>query len=68
MIKEHIHDLFTEGLGDIFYMKYYRFIKKNVTKTATNANDNAICGKWKFGRIVRMRVLERKKFMERGLL
>ena len=30
MIKEHIHDLFTEGLGDIFYMKYYRFIKKNI--------------------------------------
>ena len=30
MLKEHIHDLFTEGLGDIFYMKYYMFIKKNI--------------------------------------
>ena len=30
MIKEHIHDLFTEGFGDIFFMKYYRFLKKNV--------------------------------------
>ena len=30
MIKEHIHDLFTEGLGDIFFMKYYKFLKKKV--------------------------------------
>ena len=30
MIKEHINDLFTEGLGDIFYMKLYNFIKKNI--------------------------------------
>ena len=30
MFKEHIHDLYTEGLGDIFFMKYYNFIKKNV--------------------------------------
>ena len=30
MIKEHIHDLFTEGLGDIFYMKFYNFINKRV--------------------------------------
>ena len=30
MLKEHIHDLFTEGLGDIFYMKYYKFLKKNI--------------------------------------
>ncbi len=30
MLKEHISDLFTEGLGDIFYMKYYNFIMKNV--------------------------------------
>ncbi len=30
MLKEHIHDLFTEGLGDIFFMKYYRFLEKNI--------------------------------------
>ena len=30
MIKEHIHDLFTEGLGDIFFMNYYKFLKKNI--------------------------------------
>lgn len=30
MIKEHINDLFTEGLGDIFYMKYYKFINKKI--------------------------------------
>ena len=30
MLKEHINDLFTEGLGDIFFMKYYNFINKNV--------------------------------------
>ena len=31
MIKAYIHDLFTEGLGDIFFMKYYRFINENVS-------------------------------------
>ena len=35
MIKEHIHDLFTEGLGDIFYMKYKRFINKKVQNKTT---------------------------------
>ena len=35
MLKKHIHDLFTEGLGDIFYMKYYKFIKKNVHNKTT---------------------------------
>ncbi len=30
MLKEHIHDLFTEGLGDIFFMKYYNYLNKNV--------------------------------------
>ena len=30
MLKEHIHDLYTEGLGDIFYMKFYKFINKNI--------------------------------------
>ena len=30
MYKEYIHDLFTEGLGDLFFMKYYLFIKKNI--------------------------------------
>lgn len=30
MLKEHIHDLFTEGLGDIFFMKYYNFLNKNI--------------------------------------
>ena len=30
MIKEYIHDLYTEGLGDIFYMKFYNFINKHV--------------------------------------
>lgn len=30
MIKEHIHDLFTEGLGDIFFMKYYKFINRKI--------------------------------------
>ena len=29
-LKEHIHDLYTEGLGDIFYMKFYNFINKNI--------------------------------------
>ena len=30
MIKEHIHDLFTEGLGNIFFMKFYRLLKDNI--------------------------------------
>ena len=30
MYKESIHDLFTEGLGDLFFMTYYLFIKKNI--------------------------------------
>ena len=30
MKTKYIHDLFTEGLGDIFFMKYYRFLKKNI--------------------------------------
>ncbi len=30
MFKEHIHDLFTEGLGDIFFMKYYNFLNRKV--------------------------------------
>ena len=30
MLKEHINDLFTEGLGDIFFMKYYNYIKKHI--------------------------------------
>lgn len=30
MIKEHFHDLFTEGFGDIFYMKLYRFLNKKI--------------------------------------
>lgn len=30
MLKEHINDLFTEGLGDIFFMKYYNFLKKKI--------------------------------------
>ena len=30
MIKEHINDLFPEGLGDIFFMKYFKFLKKNI--------------------------------------
>lgn len=30
MIKEHIHDLFTEGLGNILFMPYYRFLKKSI--------------------------------------
>ena len=34
MIKEHIRDLFTEGFGDIFYMKYARFLKKNIHNDA----------------------------------
>lgn len=35
MLKKHIKDLFTEGLGDIFYMKIANLIKKKVhNKTA----------------------------------
>lgn len=30
MLKEHIHDLFYEGLGDIFFVKYYQFLNKNI--------------------------------------
>ena len=30
MHNEYIHDLFTEGLGDIFFMKYYHFLRKKV--------------------------------------
>ena len=30
MHNKYIHDLFTEGLGDIFFMKYYRFLKKKI--------------------------------------
>jgi len=30
MLKEHIYDLYTEGLGDIFFMKYYHFLKKKI--------------------------------------
>ena len=30
MIKEYIHDLFTEGLGNIFFVPYYSFLKKNI--------------------------------------
>ena len=31
MYKEYFHDLFNEGLGDIFYLKYVNFIKKKVS-------------------------------------
>ena len=30
MFRRHIHDLFTEGLGDLFFMKYYNFLQKKV--------------------------------------
>lgn len=30
MYKEYINDLFVEGLGDIFFMKYFRFLNKNI--------------------------------------
>ncbi len=33
MHNEYLHDLFTEGLGDIFFMKYYRFLKKKIKNT-----------------------------------
>ncbi len=29
-MNKYIHDLFTEGLGDIFFMKYYRFLKEHI--------------------------------------
>lgn len=31
MHNPYIRDLFTEGLGDLFFMKYYCFIKKKIT-------------------------------------
>ena len=30
MLKEHINDLYTEGLGDIFFMKYYKYLNKHI--------------------------------------
>ena len=30
MFEQHIHDLFTEGLGDLFFMKYYNFLQRNI--------------------------------------
>jgi Trk-type K+ transport system membrane component len=33
MLKEHIHDLFTEGLGNIFFMKVYNLVNKIKNKT-----------------------------------
>ena len=30
MHNEYIHDLFTEGLGDIFFMKTYNLINKKI--------------------------------------
>lgn len=33
MLKEQFHDLFTEGLGDIFFMKIYNLIQKIQNKT-----------------------------------
>ena len=32
--NKYINDLFTEGLGDIFFMKYYNFLKKNIKNKA----------------------------------
>ena len=29
MLSEYVKDLFTEGFGDIFFMKYYRFLMKS---------------------------------------
>ncbi len=37
MVKEHIHDLFTEGLGDIFFMKYYKYLLKIENKFIRNS-------------------------------
>ena len=31
MFKAQLKNLFTEGLGDIFFMKYYRFLGKHIT-------------------------------------
>ena len=30
MHNKYINDLFTEGLGDIFFMKYYNFLNKKI--------------------------------------
>ena len=30
MLKNHFKDLFTEGLGDIFYMKFYNYINNKI--------------------------------------
>ena len=30
MIKEYFNDLFYEGLGDIFYVKIFKFLDKNI--------------------------------------
>ena len=30
MYKLYFKDIFTEGLGDIFFMKYYRFLKSKI--------------------------------------
>ena len=30
MHNPYLKELFTEGLGDIFFMKYYRFIKNKI--------------------------------------
>lgn len=30
MLKEYIDDLFCEGLGDIFFMKYYHLLNRKV--------------------------------------
>ena len=34
MHNPYIRDLFTEGLGDLFFMKYYCFIKKKIANHA----------------------------------
>ena len=36
MHNMYIHDLFTEGLGDIFFMKYYNFLKKKIKNKVLN--------------------------------
>lgn len=30
MHNPYIHDLFTEGFGNIFFMKYYNFVNKKI--------------------------------------
>ena len=30
MLKLYIRDIFTEGLGDIFFMKYYKFLRDKI--------------------------------------